>query len=177
MKGRLSYVPLLITLVLCLALSACGAEEPTLVPEVEPTTADQPQPEAVEENSSPAVESTSTRVTQIAQIEGTWIAPAYPGNFVLTVFPDGKLSVATSLEDLERGSTDSWNLTIEDGQITATGYALCLGDTGSYIAEIDEEGNLRFVSIIDACDARLRKMHRSLPGRLHEYILIYHPVQ
>ncbi len=116
-------------------------------------------------------------VTDLKQIEGTWIAPAYPGNFVLTIFPDGKLSVATSLEDLQAGSTDTWQLALEDGEITATGYALCLGDVGSYIATLNEDGTLRFTSIIDPCDARLRKMDRSLPGRLNEYILIYHPVE
>jgi hypothetical protein len=116
-------------------------------------------------------------VTELEQIVGTWIAPAYPGNYVLTVFPDGKLSVATSLEALEAGSTNSWNLTIEDGQITATDFALCWGDVGIYIAEISEEGNLRFLSVFDACDARVRQMDRSLPGRLNPYILIFRPVQ
>jgi hypothetical protein len=95
----------------------------------------------------------------------------------MTIYPDGKLSIATSLVDLERGSTDSWNLIIEDGQISATGFALCLGDTGSYLAVIHEDGTLKFTSIIDACDSRLRKMDRSLPGRLNPYNLIYHRVE
>jgi hypothetical protein len=169
-------IPVIFILFLSLTLSACGGEEPAPTQIEEPKVSAQTVDEVAPESSSGQPETVNTRVTAIEQLVGTWIAPAYPGNFVLTVFPDGKLSVATSLEDLERGSTDSWNLTIEDGQITATGYALCLGDTGSYLAEINKEGNLRFLSIIDACDARLRKMDRSLPGRLQEYILIYRPV-
>ena len=169
--------PLLIILVVSLILSACGGEEPAPTQVEEPVATEQPVVEGASASSSEQPETGNIQVTTIDQIVGTWIALAYPGNFVLTVFPDGKLSVATSLEDLERGSTDSWDLAIEDGQITATGFALCLGDTGSYIAEINKEGNLRFISIIDGCDARLRKMDRSLPDRVHEYILIYRPVE
>ncbi len=179
MNYRFLRILLLILLLSGLMLSACGGEEPapTQVEEVEVIE----QPVIVEDqdptSSSEQPLSGNTQVTEIEQIVGTWIAPAYPGNFVLTVFPDGLLRVATSLVDLERGSTDSWYLTIEGGQISATEYALCMGDTGSYIAEIDPLGNLRFVSIIDGCDARIRKMDRSLPGRLQEYKLIYRPVK
>jgi hypothetical protein len=130
--------------------------------------------ESASDVSAPPV--TGSTVTDLEEIEGTWIAAAYPGNFVLTIFPDNTLSVATSLEDLKAGSTDTWNLTMEDGEITATDFALCLGDVGSYVATLQDDGTLRFTSIIDPCDARLRKMDRSLPGRLNEYILIYHPV-
>ena len=175
MKYRLLFIPLFLILV----LTACGGEEPapTQVEEVvvvEPTKVEEMDPAT---GSSDVQISGNIIVSEIEQIVGTWIAPAYPGNFVLTVFPDGKLSVATSLEDLERGSTDSWDLELSDDHITATGYALCLYDIGSYIAEIDSEGNLRFISLIDGCDARLRKMDRSLPGRLHQYKLIYRPVE
>lgn len=117
-----------------------------------------------------------TIITDISQIEGTWIAAAYPGNFVMTIYPDGRLSVATSLEDLEAGSTDTWQLTIEDGEIRASGFALCPGEVGSYIGTLKYNDLLRFTSIIDSCDSRLRKMDRSLPGRLNEYILLFYPV-
>ena len=169
---------IIIVLLFSLALTACGGEEPAPM-EIEPSVV--VEPTEVEEIQDP---STSTgqpvtginQITEIEQIVGTWIAPAYPGNFVLTIFSDGKLSVATSLEDLERGSTDTWYLSIENGQISATRFAFCMGDTGSYLAEIDNDGNLRFLTIIDACTARLRKMDRSLPGRLHDYKLIFRPV-
>ena len=176
MKFKWFIIPLFLMLILSLALAGCGGAEPTPA-EVENAPGEEMETE--EEAAAPPddPQPVKTQVTSIDQIEGTWIAPAYPGNFVLTVFPDGKLSVATSLEDLQAGSTDSWNLVIEDGQISASGFALCLGDVGTYIAEIDKDGNLRFISIIDACDARLRKMDRSLPGRLNEYILIFRPVE
>ena len=162
----------LLILVVCLPLIACsGAGSPEEVS----TATD--IPEIVDEPTAAPAELANTPVTTIDQIVGTWIATADLGNFMMTIFPDGKLSIATSLVDLEQGSTDSWNLTIEDGQISATGYALCLGDTGAYLGVIDEEGNLKFTSIIDACDARLRKMDRSLPGRLNPYNLIYHRVE
>ncbi|MFV1950010.1 MAG: hypothetical protein ACC633_08805 [Anaerolineales bacterium] len=106
-------------LVVCLPLIACsggvspeGVSTETSIPEitVEPTTA--------------PVESANTPVTTIDQIVGTWIVAADLGNFVMTIYPDGKLSIATLLVDLEQGSTDSCKLTIEDGQIFATGFAL-----------------------------------------------------
>ena len=164
---------LLLILIICLPLIACsgGASPAAEIPEV---ATDTNSPEITTEQV--AVISNDTPVTSIDQIVGTWIAAADLGNFVMTIFPDGTLSVATSLVDLENGSTDSWTLTIEDGQISATGYALCLGDTGSYLAVIKEDGTLKFTSIIDACDSRLRKMDRSLPGRLNPYNLIYHLV-
>ena len=179
MKYRLFIISILIILAFSLALTACGGEEPTQTQVEESVIVEQTESEEIQlpTSSSGQPVTGNIQITEIGQIVGTWIAPAYPGNFVLTIFQDGKLSVATSLVDLERGSTDTWYLNIENGQITATGFALCLGDTGSYIADIDSEGNLRFVSIIDACDARLRKMDRSLPGRLHEYKLIYRPVE
>jgi len=176
-KFRSFIFPLLLLLALGLILSGCGGEEPAQAPVDEAAESVVPEVEEVPQGSSGEPDAGNTQVTEIAQIVGTWIAPAYPGNFVLTVFPDGKLSVATSLEDLEAGSTDSWTLIVEDGQITASDYALCLGDIGTYVGELNKEGNLRFISIIDPCDARLRKMDRSLPGRLNEYILIYRPVE
>jgi len=165
-------IGLLLILFVCLPLIACsgggspeGVSTETNIPEIaiEPTTA--------------PVESANTPVAALDQLVGTWIAAADLGNFVMTIYPDGKLSIASSLVDLEQGSTDSWKLTIEDGQIYATGFALCLGDTGSYLAEIHEGGTLKFTSIIDACDSRLRKMDRSLPGRLNPYNLLYHRVE
>ncbi len=163
---------ILAILVVCLPLIACsgggspeGVSTETNIPEI-----------AIDPTTAPA-KSANIPVTAMDQIVGTWIAAADLGNFVMTIYPDGKLSIATSLVDLEQGSTDSWKLTIEDGQISATGYALCLGDTGAYLGVIDEEGTLKFTSIIDACDARLRKMDRSLPGRLNPYNLVYHRVE
>jgi hypothetical protein len=159
-------------------LAACGAAQPTAQEAaVPPESASSAGEQGGSSFANQAELPTGTTVTDLKQIEGTWIAPAYPGNFVLTIFPDGTLSVATSLEDLKAGSTDSWQLVLEDGEITASGYALCLGDVGSYVATLKDDGTLRFTSIIDPCDARIRKMDRSLPGRLNEYILIYNPVK
>ncbi len=166
------YAPVLI-MIICLPLIACSGNEST-PPEIPGTAADTTTPEITVDQAPP--KSLDTPVSSIDQIVGTWIAAADLGNFVMTIFPDGTLSVATSLVDLENGSTDSWTLTIEDDQIYATGFALCLGDTGSYLAVIKENGTLKFTSIIDACDSRLRKMDRSLPGRLNPYNLIYNRV-
>lgn len=169
---------LIMVLLLSAVLAGCGSAPPTTPEAAVPADSSPSGGDEGESGFSTEAElPTGTTVTDLAEIEGTWIAAAYPGNFVLTIFPDGTLSVATSLEDLEAGSTDSWQLTMEDGEITATNYALCLGDVGSYVATLRDDGNLRFTSIIDSCDARIRKMDRSLPGRLNEYILLYHPVE
>ena len=82
-------------------------------------------------------------MSDINEIVGTWVASADLGIFVTVVSPDGMFRVATSSEDLEKGSTDSWMLTFEDDQIIATDYALCLGDTGYYLAEIKPDGTLK----------------------------------
>jgi hypothetical protein len=167
---------ILILLVICLSLMACSnGDSPQGVTE-QPVEIDQENTETantVEEQN----QFEGTPVTHIDQIVGTWIASADLGNYVTTIFPDGKFSVAPSLVALEAGSTDSWQLTIEDGQINATGVALCLGDTGMYLAMINQDGTLKFTTIIDACDSRLRKMDRSLPGRLTPYNLVYYRVE
>lgn len=170
---------ILTILTLCLPLFACSAggnPEPAAPGE----STDTDQPEDVVAEATASLDDTQvgiTFVTNIDQIVGTWIATADLGNFVAVITPDGKFRVATSTEDLERGSTDTWTLTFEEDQILATGFALCLGDTGSYLAVINEDGTLKFTTIADPCTARFRKMDRSLPGRLTPYDLIYHLVK
>lgn len=176
MRNKRLQLPFVLLVLFSLFLAGCGGEQ-SEVPEadVEPESTSLPVVEQEVEQEADLPKGKT--VTDLKEIEGTWIAAAYPGNFVLTIFPDGRLSVATSLEDLQAGNTDTWQLTMEDGEITATDYALCLGDVGSYVATLRQDGTLRFTSIIDRCDGRLRKMDRSLPGRLNEYILIYNPVE
>jgi len=142
---------------------------------VESAEIDQPEEVTDPASEGPAA-SDILYVSDINEIVGTWIASADLGIFVVVVSPDGMFRVATSSEDLEKGSTDSWMLTFEDDQITATDYALCLGDTGYYLAEIKPDGTLKFVTISDPCSGRIRKMDRSLPGRLTPYDLIFHLV-
>jgi len=135
------------------------------------------QPEEVSEPATDGpTESDILYLSDINEIVGTWVASADLGIFVAVVSPDGMFRVATSSEDLEKGSTDSWLLTFEDDQITASDYALCLGDTGLYLAEIKPDGTLKFITISDPCTGRLRKMDRSLPGRLTPYDLVFYPV-
>lgn len=165
---------ILLIIILCIPLFACGGG----APEAEASTEAIEEPvvviEATEvpEPTKPA----TTFVSNIDQIVGTWIASADQGNFLIVIDPDGKFKVASSSEDLEKGSTDSWKLSFEEDQITASGYALCLGDTGNYLAEIKADGTLKFFTISDPCTGRIRKMDRSLPGRLTPYDLIFHLV-
>jgi len=167
---------ILAIIVFCLPLFACtGNGSPEPAEPAESTEIDQSE-EVIEPASAESVESDILYVSDIDDIVGTWVASADLGIFVAIVTPDGMFRVATSSEDLERGSTDSWLLTFEDGQITATDYALCLGDTGQYLAEIKPDGTLKFVTISDPCSGRIRKMDRSLPGRLTPYDLIFHLV-
>ena len=155
---------ILVIIILCLPLFACGGgapenEAPTESTEVETLPE---EPTTAPESTQP----TTIMVTGVDQIVGTWIAAADLGMFVAVVSPDGMFRVATSSEDMAKGSTNSWMLTIEDDQISATDYALCLGDTGHYLAEIKADGTLKFFTISDPCTGRIRKMDRSLPGRL-----------
>lgn len=178
------YLILISLVVFCLPLLACSGQQPadpniqdapaeTL--EIEQDPADATQPPVDDEDH---VHEAGTTVTSLDQIVGTWIAAADLGNFVATIDAEGTFRVATSLEDLEQGSTDSWKLTFdEQGAISATGFAMCLGDTGSYLAIVHEDGSLKFTSVLDPCEPRLRKMDRSLPGRLNPYNLIYYRVE
>jgi hypothetical protein len=177
-KGKIMNKKLLILaiIVFCLPLFACsgnGSPDPAV-------PAASAEIDQLEEVSDPATEGPVTSdilyVSDINEIVGTWVASADLGIFVAVVSPDGMFRVATSSEDLEKGSTDSWMLTFEDDQISATDYALCLGDTGYYLAEIKADGTLKFFTISDPCTGRIRKMDRSLPGRLTPYDLIFHPV-
>ena len=179
MKNKSKLRIILVILFLAAVMAGCNeSQQPTPEATEVPVAATEVvvEPEPADQDGETSL-SSSTTITEIDQSVGTWIAPAYPGNFVLTVNPDGKLSVATAVADLQAGSTNSWNLVVEDGQITATDFALCWGDVGLYIAEINADGNLRFISVFDACDFRVRTMDRSLPGRLNPYILIYRPVE
>jgi hypothetical protein len=169
---------ILVILLFCLPLFACsgnGSPEPA-VP-VESTEINQPDIPATPTAAPDDAQSKKNFVTTIDQITGTWIATADLGNFVAVISPDGMFRVAASSEELEKGSTDSWKLTFEEDQIKATGYALCLGDTGIYLAEINPDGTLKFITISDPCTGRIRKMDRSLPGRLTPYDLIFHLVE
>ena len=168
---------ILVIIILCLPLFACGGGAPeTEAPAESAKVEVKPEESTSVENPTPAPPA-SNLVTAVDQIVGTWIASADLGNFVAVISPDGMFRVATSSEDLEKGSTDSWKLSFAEDQILATGYALCLGDTGYYLAEINPDGTLKFITISDPCTGRLRKMDRSLPGRLTPYNLIYHPVE
>ena len=104
---------------------------------------DQPEDIVAEATESPdPAQFGGTLVTDIDQIVGIWIATADLGNFVAVISPEGVFSVATSTEELEKGSTDSWRLTYVEDKFEATGFALCLGDTGYYLAEINPDGTL-----------------------------------
>lgn len=168
---------ILIILLFCLPLFACsGGGSPEVESPVESTDINQP----AEVSESPTAEPTEADylyVTDINEITGTWVASADLGIFVAVITPDGLFRVATSSEDLDQGSTDSWKLTFANDQISATGYALCLGETGKYLAEIRPDGTLKFITISDPCSNRIRRMDRSLPGRLTPYDLVFHPVE
>ena len=161
-----------VVLIFCLPLFACsGGNTP------EPAEVDQPDVVSEAEPALAPAQSNSEFVTNIDQIIGTWISTADLGNFVIIIAPDGKFLVATSLEDLEKGSTDSWDLTFGEDQITATNFAGCPGDVGAYLANINQDSTLKFTTIADPCTARLRKMDRSLPGRMTPYDLVFHRVE
>jgi major membrane immunogen (membrane-anchored lipoprotein) len=167
---------ILAILLLSLPLFACSGNEPAApAASLESTESDQAEEVAEPPTAEPAV-SENLYVTDINEIVGTWVASADLGIFVAIVTPDGMFRVATSSEALEQGSSDSWKVTVEDGQIVATGYALCLGDTGYYLAEIKPDGTLKFITVSDPCSNRIRRMDRSLPGRLTPYDLVFYPV-
>ena len=165
-----------VILLLCLPLFACSENGSTQAAAITETAELELTEEVAEPAAAEAVQSETVYVTDINDIVGTWVASADLGIFVAVVTPDGMFRVATSSDDLEKGSSDSWMLTFEDDQISATGYALCLGDMGHYLAEIQPDGTLKFITISDPCTGRIRKMDRSLPGRLTPYDLVFYPV-
>lgn len=170
-------VLILLILLFTIPLYACGASPEPATPS---DTAVEEDLAAVEEPTPEPepTEITTDLVTSVDEIVGTWLAAADLGNFIIIISEDGMLRVATSSEELEKGSTESWKLTFDEtAQISATGYALCLGETGSYLATLSPDGTLKFSTISDSCTNRIRRMDRSLPGRLTPYNLIYHPVE
>ena len=159
---------ILFIMVICLSIVACRGSEPAITNETivaiestKPTLTVEP------------TLTNETPVTSIDQIVGTWMAQADLGDYFLMIYPDGTVKVASTLEKLDRGSTDSWRIWIEKDQILADDYILCGGEIGSYFAVIYDDGTLKFTAINEPCSARMRLMDKSLPGRLTEYNLVY----
>ena len=172
-----SIILALLLLAASVLLIACSGNEPAQpAAPAESIEVEQVEEAAVLPTAEPVV-SENLYVTDVNEIVGTWVASADLGIFVAVITPDGLFRVATSSEDLEKGSTDSWQLTFEEDRIKASGYALCIGDVGYYLAEIKPDGTLKFITISDPCTGRIRKMDRSLPGRLTPYDLVFYPVE
>jgi hypothetical protein len=163
---------ILFLLVICIPLIACGgADVPAETEEVLPTIP--PEVESELEVTDEPGDHGKIPVTDLNQIEGLWIAEAKPEIFYLQIFTDGRVEIAPSLADLEKGSINTWTLRIEEDIIYAEDFDLCLGEVGSYFGQLNPDGTLKFISIIDSCAYRLRHLDKSLPGRLYEYNLVY----
>ena len=167
---------ILFLLIFCLPLFACGGAEESPEADVAPPTSEPVTDlEPATGAEDPGVQ--TTPVTDVSQIEGLWIASADPEIFYLLINPDGTVNYAPSLVDLEKGSTNTWTLRFQDNEILAEKFDLCLGETGAYFGIINPDGSLKFTSIQDSCDFRLRHMDRSLPGRIWDYNLVYTRVE
>ena len=156
----------LLILVLSLLLFACSGSKPE--------TSVAPASNTLEPTLAPvSTEVTGTPIDNLEQIAGVWEAPADLGSFFMLVEPDGAVQVAVSLELLDSGSTTSWFIWTDGGQILADGNIMCGGEIGSYFGVITDDGTLKITAIYEPCSVRMRMMDRSLPGRLSEYDLIY----
>ena len=130
---------LLFILALCLQLIACLGSDPLVAEEIVVTT----KPTISSEPGTPgeAIQSSGTPVTNIDQIVGMWMGSANPEIFYLLIHSDGTVKVAPSLNDMEIGSTNTWMMKIEQNQIIADEFRLCLGDNGSYFGKINNDGH------------------------------------
>ena len=168
MRLKVNLQTILLIMVLSLLLFACSAE--TLV---DPSASDN-SALTLEPTLAPlSTEVQGTPINSLEQIAGVWEAPADLGSFFLLVEPDGAVQVASSLELLDTGSTTSWFIWTDGGQILADGNIMCGGEIGSYFGVIKDDGTLKIIAIYEPCSVRMRMMDRSLPGRLSEYDLIY----
>ena len=135
---------ILLVLVICLPLIACGSR--------------------VEE------------VTNIDQIVGTWEGETSPGTtFFISIQSDGTMKMARTLENLNKGSTDTYELWIEDDQIVVHSPIICSEGDGLYRAVIQPDGNLRFTTIDDPCEFRTMRFAKSLPESGEQYIVEFSP--
>ena len=172
---------ILLTLLFCLPMLACGgkvteAPAEVLVP-TESVITDESSTSSETDINSGTNQTHGTPVIEISQIEGVWIASANPEIFYLQIHPDGTVKYAPSLFDLERGSTNTWMFKIEEEKIIADDFDLCPDEAGSYFGVIKNDGTLKLTSIFEPCASRLRHLDHSLPGRLFEYNLVYSPVE
>lgn len=168
MRLKANLHTILLTLVLSLLLFACSAETP-----VDPSASDN-SALTLEPTLAPvSTEVQGTPINNLEQITGVWEAPADLGSFFMLVEPDGAVQVAASLELLDAGSTTSWFIWTDGGQILADGNIMCGGEIGSYFGVIKDNSTLKITAIYEPCSVRMRMMDRSLPGRLSEYDLIY----
>ena len=175
MRLKANLQTILLIMVLSLLLFACSGSKPET--QVDPSASDN-SALTLEPTLAPvSTEVQGTSINNLEQIAGVWEAPADLGSFFMLVEPDGAVQVAASLELLDAGSTTSWFIWTDGGQILADGNIMCGGEIGSYFGVIKDDDTLKITAIYEPCSVRMRMMDRSLPGRLSEYDLIYSRVR
>jgi hypothetical protein len=97
----------------------------------------------------------STRVTDIDEIAGTWVANT-PGGLTsaLRIHSDGTAKFAGSLEKLEAGVTNTWRIWVEGDVLRAEGPAGMCDTVATYEAFLLSNGNLKFAMLEDDCSMR-----------------------
>lgn len=73
----------------------------------------------------------------------------------LIIQPDGTILGAKTWERVEQGSTDTYEIWFEDGEMRMIGLEEYCGDiVGHYQPQILTDGSLRFSSVLDECTVR-----------------------
>jgi hypothetical protein len=85
------------------------------------------------------------------------------------------MKMARTLENLNKGSTDTYELWLEDEVIVVSFPLGCPQGDGLYRAVIQPDGNLRFTTIDDPCDYRTMRLAKSLPEAGEQYIVEFSP--
>lgn len=143
---------IVVALIFCIPLLACGSRETPVTPN--------------------ATIVTETPVTEVEQIVGTWESHKIGGDafLILDIQPDGTVKFSQSLEKLDQGISDTGRIWVEGDQIMVQGPPNC-GGIGSYQAVIYPDGKLKFTTVDDPCSWRITIFERSQPGNLDEYVL------
>jgi len=165
MKTRINDKRLLIVWVLLALLISCGA-----------ISLDTPKTERSEIPTNVSISLTPSPtpieispVLMMEQLIGTWEGQTTPGTyFYISIESDGTLKLARTLDNLNQGKTDTYQIWFENENLMFRIPVFCEGD-GSYQAMIQPNGNLKFTTIEDPCDYRISRFDKSLPGAQEEY--------
>ena len=156
---------------LILLLTGCATQSQETQVEISPTIASLP-PSPSPQPTETIIE--GTLVTSLDQIVGIWLGETKPGaTLVMLIQPEGIMKLASSIEYLIDGKSDTYLVWVEDNQVFFDFPLFCSEGIGIYEAIISPGGELDFTMIDDPCTYRISRIDKSMPEEVQQYDVRY----